>query len=122
MRELLLVAQILFYIGAGINHLINPNLYVRFLQYWMHGPVITLSGIVEILLGILLAPAVTRRYAAWLIVVMLTVFLFAVHVPMAMESAEKHDPKLWLMIARLPVQLLLMAWAWMFTRKPPAGA
>ena len=66
-----------FYMAAGINHFVNPIFYKKIMPPWVpwHYPLIYISGGVEILLGLLLIPAPTRKLAAWgIIVLLLAVF------------------------------------------------
>lgn len=111
----------LLYIAAGINHFVNPDFYVKIMPPYFSSPLfwVQLSGVAEILLGVLLFPPKTRALAAWLIVAMLVVFL-TVHVHMVMHAADFGDVPYGLLIARLPIQGLLIAWAWWYTR-PSTG-
>ena len=77
------------------------------------------SGFFEILGGIgLLVPA-TRRWAAWGLVA-LYVAVFPANVNMAVHRIGFDGPS-WVLWARLPLQAVLIAWAWWFTR-PSEGA
>ena len=107
-----------FYVGAGINHFVHPAFYVQIIPPYLVYPdaLVCISGIFEFLLGLLLFPAATRRTAAWLIVLMLLVFL-PVHLYMITSYQENHNPKLWIAIARLPMQFILIWWAWIYTGK-----
>ena len=77
-RNILLVALILFYLFAGANHFINPLFYTPiippYLIKWAN-EVNILSGVAEILLALLLIPNSTRSKAGIAIVVMLIAFI-----------------------------------------------
>jgi uncharacterized membrane protein len=118
MKKIFLYVQGVLYILAGINHFYNPPFYLRVMPDWMplHHTLVALSGVAEMVLGVLLINLSTRKVAAWLILVMLVLFLFLIHVPMTIDYAQRHDPNLWLTVARLPIQLVLIWWAWIYTR------
>lgn len=106
----------LFYTGAGLNHFLNPRTYLSIMPPWLPAPVslVYFSGIAEIVLGLLLLPVKTRRGAAWGIIILL-VLVFPANIQMTINAANNHHPRLWIAIARLPVQLLLIWWAWLYT-------
>ncbi len=81
-----------------------------------HYPLIYISGMGEIVLGILLLPGVTRRWAAWGIIILL-VAVFPANIQMMLNYRQAHDPHLWIAVLRLPLQPLLVWWAWQFTKK-----
>lgn len=126
-RRFWLIAQALFYVGAGLNHFRVPDFYARLMPPYLpaHHTLVLLSGAVEIGLGVGLLPLRTRRAAAWAIVAMLVVFL-TVHVHMLRHPAEYPDVPVALLWARLPLQALLIRWAYIYARPrrtvPPAPA
>ena len=63
-------------------------------------------------------PKATRKIAAWLITLMLTVFLW-IHVQMLIDYWKNKDKDLWIAIIRLPLQLVLIWWAYTFTKTSP---
>lgn len=75
------------------------------------------SGVAEMLGGLGLILPVTRRAAAWgLIALLVAVFpanlnMAVNHLPLGTSSVPA-----WALWARLPLQLVLIAWAWWFTR------
>ena len=107
------------YIVAGTLHFIVPAAYVRIMPPLLPSPVLLvyLSGAFEVLGGLgLLLPA-TRRAAAWGLIALLVAVLPA-NVHMALYHAHWPGIPQWLLWARLPLQLPLIAWAWLYTRKP----
>jgi len=119
MRKFLFWLMPAIYIIAGIYHFINPEFYNQLMPSWIpfHLPLIYISGVAEILLGVLLIPESTRKISAWLIIAMLIVFFFLIHIPMTIIFYQSHNPHLWIAILRLPLQFYLIWWAWKFTRK-----
>jgi len=108
-----------FYILAGANHFINPSFYLSIMPEWMplHEFLVYLSGATEIALGLLLIPTQTRKVASLFIIAMLVVFFFLIHIPMAISFWKESNPLLWVALVRLPIQFVLIGWAWMYLKK-----
>lgn len=115
-----------FYIVAGLMHVARPDYYLPMMPPYLpwHAALVFLSGVAEIGLGIaVLLPAV-RRLAAWgIILLLLAVFPANIHIALhnipvfgATEGAGMWN---W---ARLPLQGVLILWAWWYTRPSPPGA
>ncbi|TRZ41788.1 DoxX family protein [Robertkochia solimangrovi] len=103
------------YIVAGIFHFIKPETYKRIIPGYLPypGTLVLLSGIAEILLGILLFFPNTSRIALYGIIIMLILFL-PVHIHMVRDPHfEKYFPK-WLLILRIPIQFILITWAYIY--------
>lgn len=104
------------YIVAGLNHFRVPKLYIRLIPPYFPAPktLNLLSGAAEILLGAaLLVPQLTT-YAAWGIIVLL-IAIFPSNIYMASNKKAAMGLPKWLLIARLPLQLVLIYWAWLYT-------
>jgi len=72
-----------------------------------------ISGAAEIALGIMLCIPSTSSYAAWgIIVLLLAVFPANVYM-YTNDKASLGLPK-WVRLLRLPLQLLLIGWAWLY--------
>jgi uncharacterized membrane protein len=117
MKHVALYIMSLLYIAAGINHFVNPRMYVKIMPPWLPGhlQLVYISGVAEILLGILLIPASTRIFAAWGIIVLL-IAVFPANVQMMLNYYQKNLPGFWLTLVRLPLQAVLIWWAWGYTR------
>jgi uncharacterized membrane protein len=117
-RRISLYIQSLFYIGAGVNHFLHPGGYAAIMPPWLPAPaaLVLISGIAEIVLGALLLFPSTRKWAAWGIIILL-ILVFPANIQMAVNAVNTGQPPLWIAIVRLPVQLLLIYWAWIFTRE-----
>jgi uncharacterized membrane protein len=106
------------YIGAGLNHFINPRIYIRIIPPYLPAPHLInyASGISEILLGILLLVEMTRHLAALGIIVMLVLFML-VHIYMLQQSLRQDHYLIAPTIAwlRLLLQPVLIAWAYWHT-------
>ena len=79
-----------------------------------------ISGACEILGGLgLLLPA-TRTLAASGLIALLIAVLPA-NLYMALDHAHWLNIPQWLLWTRLPLQLPLIAWAWLYTRRSPTN-
>ncbi|WP_316251598.1 DoxX family protein [Flavobacterium johnsoniae] len=63
----------ILYILAGFNHFRNPGMYIKITPPFFKSPKLinVVSGIAEIVLGILLMFSLTTQYAAWGIIALL---------------------------------------------------
>ena len=115
LKWLLAAAMVL----AGVNHFAKPRVYEKMMPMWLpaHKPLVLISGVFEILGGVgLLVPA-TQQLAAWGLIA-LFIAVFPANVNMAVHNlplGRTPMPK-WALWGRLPVQLVFIAWAWVFTR------
>jgi uncharacterized membrane protein len=123
-----LVVMGFFYIAAGINHFVNPKSYLAVMPPYVPWPLmmISISGVAEILGGIgVLVPdgfvfPRTRASAAWGIVALL-IAVSPVHIHMCLHPEKFPVVPLWAIWLRLPLQLVLIAWAWYYTRPLQTG-
>lgn len=110
--------MILFYVGAGINHFVHESFYEAIMPPYMgcHHLLINLSGLAEIFFGVLLIFKQSRRIGAALIIILL-IAIFPANIQMTINYFQNNNPNLWISIVRLPIQILLIGWAFLFTRK-----
>jgi uncharacterized membrane protein len=108
-----------FMTAAGVNHFVSPAAYTAIMPAALpaHLALVYISGVAEVLGGLGLILPATRRLAAWGLVV-LFVAIFPANVNMAVNQLPMGDAPApaWLLWARLPLQAVLVAWAWWFTR------
>ena len=109
----------LLFIGAGALHFAVPQVYVRIVPNYLPDALalVYISGAFEVLGGLGLLVPGTRRFAAWGLIALLVAVMPA-NLQMALDHATKWRgiPE-WLLWARLPMQLPLMWWAWLYTRR-----
>ena len=101
------------FVGAGITHFVAPGPFVRIVPPYLPVPLLLvyLSGAAEIVGGLgLLLPA-TRRWAAWGLILLL-IAVFPANVYMLQSHGAGLKVPLWALWLRLPLQAVLMAWAW----------
>jgi len=118
-RRFLLGLLSVAYVLAGVNHFVNPDFYVAIMPPYLpwHLPLVWLSGVAEVALGIGVLVPKTRNVAGWGLVALL-VAVFPANLHMALHHEDFADVPLWAVYLRLPLQLLLIAWAWWATRSP----
>jgi uncharacterized membrane protein len=116
------------YVVAGALHFVVPDLYAQIVPPVLPRPkaLVYLSGLAEIALGIGVLVPRTRRLAAWGLVLLL-VAVFPANVYMAthdvaIEGSPVGDPSTAARWGRLPLQAVLVLWAWWYTRSPPSEA
>jgi uncharacterized membrane protein len=116
LKDILLYLQTAFYIWAGINHFRMPKFYLKMMPNYlpMHKQLVDWSGIAEIILGISLLFEQTRAYSAWGIILLLLA-VFPANVFMLTSGKFSRIPK-WFLYARFPLQILLIYWAYVFTK------
>lgn len=106
-----------FFVLAGLNHFINPAFYLKIMPPylpWQLG-LVYLSGFFEIALGVMiLIPALTHLAAWGLIALLIAVFPANIHMAINPVLYPDINPiALWL---RLPLQAVLIAWVYWYTR------
>ena len=105
------------FVLAGINHFLNPDFYLKIMPPYLpwHLFLVYLSGVFEIILGALLLIPKFSRLAAWgLIALLIAVFPANIYMAMNTELFPELNPLLiWV---RLPIQFLLIVWAFWFTK------
>jgi uncharacterized membrane protein len=107
----------LLFVLAGINHFINTAFYVNIMPPYIpaHVMMVYLSGFFEVVGGVgVLIPSL-RRAAGWgLIALMIAVF--PVHLHMVTHPLSYFAIPFWAIVARIPLQFLLIAWVEWSTR------
>ncbi|MCH7400471.1 DoxX family protein [Belliella kenyensis] len=102
------------YVFAGFMHFIKPKMYERIIPPYIPNPKLMniLAGGFEIILGIGLLFEETKSLAAFGIIALL-IAVFPANIYMYQKGA-KGIPK-WALLLRLPMQFLLIAWAYVYT-------
>jgi len=113
----------LAYVGAGANHFVNADFYVAMMPAYLpwHAALVWLSGVAEIALGVGVLVPRTRRVSAWGVVALLLA-VFPANLNMALHPDAFPDAPRVALYVRLPFQLVLIAWAYWFTRAPAERA
>lgn len=112
-----------FMVAAGANHFVAPGPYEAMVPSALPDPalLVQISGVFEILGGLGLILPATRRLAAWgLVALFLAVFPANINMAINHLPLGTHELPTWALWGRLPLQLVLIAWAWLFTRREPS--
>lgn len=117
MKYLLVVV----YVAAGINHFVNPDFYLKMMPPYLpwHLALVYISGVAEIVLGVLVLFPRYTQLAGWGLIALL-IAVFPANVFMAQNPHLFPDISQTALLVRLPIQLLLIWWAWWAT-KPKAS-
>ena len=102
-----------FFIFGGINHFLRPDFYNSLMPDYIpaHAFMVQLSGVTEIIAGIMLLIPRTSRWGAWFIIAHLVVF-FTVHFWMIQHAEDRYsDVPLWGLWLRIVIQVLFIVWA-----------
>ena len=113
-----------FYVLAGANHFYQPEFYLPIMPPYLpwHEGLIFVSGVAEVMIGVGLWVPRTRVLAAWGAIALL-IAVYPANIHMAVADVPIGDPPhsagamRWV---RLPLQFVLIAWAWWHTRPDPA--
>ncbi|WP_407557834.1 MauE/DoxX family redox-associated membrane protein [Winogradskyella sp. 4-2091] len=110
-----LYVMAVMYCIAGIMHFIKPKAYMRIMPNYLpkHKTLVYLSGLAEILLAIGLCLPTLKTISIYGIIAMLAVFLLVHFYMLSSKKASAGFPK-WLLLFRLPLQFVLMYWAWTY--------
>ncbi len=106
------------FILAGANHFINAGFYSKIMPPFLPAPLflIYLSGVFEIVLGVLfLIPKFTRLAAYGLIALLIAVFPANIYMATNAEMFPEFSQQA--LYARLPLQFVLIALIYWFARR-----
>lgn len=103
----------LLFIAAGVNHFVSPGVYLKIMPPYLPWPLalVYVSGIIEVVGGIGMAVPRLRR-AAGLGLIVLLIAVFPANVHMVIHADDFPAIPFWALVARLPLQGLLIAWVW----------
>ena len=105
------------FVAGGVGHFVKIEVYMKITPPYLpyHRALVLLSGVFEVALGILLLVPTTSRLAAWgLIALLIAVFPANIHVYRHQEMFPV--PPL-VHLLRLPMQGVLIVWAYAYTRR-----
>lgn len=119
MKMLKKVTRIIFavlFVAAGINHFVDPRFYVDIVPPYLPWPqaLVIVSGIAEMVLGVSLLIPRSSRLAAWGLIALL-IAVFPANIHMATHPELYPDIPVIALWLRLPLQALLILWAYWYT-------
>ena len=113
-RAALLLAAI-SYVVTGVTHFTHSEFFVSIMPPWIpyHLELVWISGAAEMLLGAALLSSRWREPASYgLILLLIAVFPANLHMARHPEIFVLRGMPLWGLYLRLPLQGVLIAWAW----------
>lgn len=117
-KTILKVIFALIFIAAGILHFAASDKFLRIVPPVLPFPlfIVYLSGVCEIALGVMLLIPKYTRFAAWGLIALL-IAVFPANIYMALNPPLFPDISPALLYLRLPLQFVLIAWAYWFSNK-----
>jgi uncharacterized membrane protein len=111
------ILAVLFVVAGALHFVLTP-VYVSIMPAYLPQPalLVQISGAAEILGGIGLLVPFTQQSAAWGLVLLL-VCVMPANLNMALHAYRWPSIPVWLLWARLPLQVPLIGWAWLFTKR-----
>jgi uncharacterized membrane protein len=105
----------ILFIVAGANHFRSPDTYMKIMPPYLpfHRELVLISGVFEVALGALLLVPPVSSVAAWGLIALL-IAIFPANIYLYQHQEILPGPPL-LHLLRLPLQGLLIAWAWAYT-------
>lgn len=122
LKAILVLPLAALFIGSGILHFTDSTPYVRLMPPMLPAPLqlVYLSGAIEGSLGAMLLIPRTRRFAAWALILTL-IAIFPANIYGATSAGGDHPAMpgipVWAAWGRLPLQFVLIAWAYWYTRE-----
>lgn len=107
----------ILYTSAGALHFIKPKMYLKIMPPYLPAPLFLVyaSGLAEIVVGIMVCFPSTRVWGAWGVIALL-VAVFPANLYMYQQGGARFGMSDTALLVRLPVQLVLIAWAYLYTR------
>ncbi len=121
-KRVLLWVMAAFYVVAGANHFANPDFYLPMMPPYLPGHLglVYLSGLAELILGVAVLVPRLQGLAAWGVILLL-IAVFPANIHIALHNVPLGGAAVgagvWNWV-RLPMQGVLIAWAWWYTRPP----
>ncbi len=108
-----------FLLGAGIMHFVNPSFFDAIVPPWVPGSeraATHASGVAEVLVGVGIVFARTRRLALWSAAA-LFVAVYPANLYMAWDWRDRELSERLVAYGRLPLQIPLVWWAIVTARR-----
>ena len=106
----------IFMIGAGTMHFVNPEFFLKIVPPYLpfHKELVLVSGVCEILLGVLLLIPKCSHLAAWGIIALL-IAVFPANIYL-FQNQDLMPASPFVHFLRLPLQGVFILWAYWYTR------
>ena len=119
MKYLSLGVMAMFYTAAGVAHFGRPDQYLKIMPPFLPArlALVYISGGIEMMLGVMLLFPQFRVLAAWGVIALL-IAVFPANIFMFQKGSAATGVPQWVLLLRLPLQGVLIAWAYWHTRTP----
>jgi uncharacterized membrane protein len=126
-RSALRLTLAIIMVAVGALHFVADHFFVQIVPPQLPAAqwLVWISGVIEIALGLLLLPTVTRKLAGYALIA-LYIAVFPANIYMAVANVQLQGMPAWFeqpsplaLWLRLPLQGVLIAWAW-WVSKPAA--
>ena len=117
MLNLTAILMGILYTVAGVLHFVKPKVYLKIMPPYLPAPLclVYASGIAEIIVGLMVCFPQTRALGAWGVIALL-IAVFPANLYMYQQGGARFQMSDTALLVRLPIQLVLIAWAYFFTR------
>jgi uncharacterized membrane protein len=120
MKAVKVVVRLLFgafFVVAGVTHFTNRDFFTSIVPPYLPWPemLVYVSGVAEIVIGVMLMVPAASQLAGWAAIALL-IAVFPANIHMAMNPQLYPDVSLPALLIRLPLQGVLIALAYWFTR------
>lgn len=113
LRAFSVIALAGLFVTAGCFHFLKSAFYLKMMPTYLPFPfeLIYITGAWELIGGLALLVRKWRRKAAWALIILLVV-VFPANINMLVNSNEFASVPYFLLVLRLPLQFVLIAWIW----------
>ncbi|MGB6329063.1 MAG: MauE/DoxX family redox-associated membrane protein [Halarcobacter sp.] len=103
---------------GGVAHFTKTEFYLKAMPSYLpfHEFIVYASGVLEVVLGVLLVISKTTRKAA-IGIIILFIAIFPANINMYLNHTDFPEMSETALLIRLPIQLILIAWAYIYARK-----
>ncbi len=111
-KRIALLGLSVFFVAAGVNHFANPDFYIQMMPPYLpaHRELVAVSGVLEMLGGVaVLLPRFRSAAGVGLALLLIAVFPANLHMALNADQFSSMSPVA--LYLRLPLQILLIAWA-----------
>jgi uncharacterized membrane protein len=118
-RMLALAFVFLWFFIGGIAHFAFTELEMKIVPPWLpaHRELVLISGVFELAGAIGILFTRTRHIAGWGLI-LLTIAVTPANIFMLQNASQFPDVPYWALVARLPLQILLLLCIWWATKPP----
>ena len=117
LKLLSIITMGLFYISVGVNHFTDPYWFLQIVPPYLPYKIelVYISGLLEVILGLMLLIPKTRFYAGWGLIVLL-IAVYPANIYLAQTNGEAMNTTPLVAWGRLPFQFIFIGLAYWHTK------